>query len=99
MSAPIKLTPDNVRAIAGQIDTGLSDVSARFNSIAGQFTDLGTTGFKGGAGSAAIAKGEEFKSKATKIVTNGQEKAQALRDFANQQESLDNEKNAAINAI
>ncbi|WP_128646301.1 WXG100 family type VII secretion target [Rhodococcus sp. BS-15] len=99
MSAPIKLTPDNVRQIASQIDTGLTDVSGRFKNIAAQFTDLGSSGFKGNAGAAAIAKGEEFNSKATKIVTNGQEKAQALRDFANQQESLDNEKNAAISAI
>lgn len=99
MSAPIKLTPDNVRQIAGQIDTGLADVSSQFKNIANTFTDLGTSGFKGGAGSAAIAKGEEFRAKADKIVTNGQEKAQALRDFANQQESLDSEKNAAISAI
>lgn len=95
----VKLTPDYVRQISASIDQGLTETSNRFKNIAAQFTDLGTTGFKGASGSAAIAKGEEFRAKADKIVTNGQEKAQGLRDFANQQESLDQEKQAAVSSI
>lgn len=98
-STPVALTPEQLTAKSAEMDTNLETQIQSFRSIADTLTNLGSSGFVGQAGTAMVAKGEQLRQDADKLAKIGLEKSATLKEFGNQNVSLQEEKAAAINSV
>lgn len=100
MGAPVqKLTPDEARAAAGQIDGGIDESDAAGQAIVRITGDLSQSGMVGQGGTAMAAKAQELYSRLQKHNQIAREKSAGIRNYASQVEAHEASSAARANAI